>query len=140
MGTAGAANHANSNNQVNLYQNNAKQAKMMNRRKKIEETSGQYQGQYLVSQGAGLVAPNGYATNHQHGQVGARSSQLQNNQYAHQMLDHSLNNAGNGPVGAEPQMDHSVIQHITSQSQSDSDDLNAAGQLPNDGNQLYQQQ
>lgn len=40
MGTAGVVSHGNSNNQVNLYQNNAKQAKMMNRRKKIEETSG----------------------------------------------------------------------------------------------------
>lgn len=89
----------------------------------------------------GLVAPTGYATNHQHGyQGGMRSSQLQNNQFAHQMLDHSLNNAGHGPVGAEAQMDHSVIQHITSQSQSDSDDLTPAGQLPNDGGQLYQQQ
>jgi len=44
LGTAGAASHGNGNNQVNLYQKNAKQAKMMNRRKKIEETSGQYQG------------------------------------------------------------------------------------------------
>jgi len=86
----------------------------------------------------GMVAPAGYATTHHGYQGGARTSHLQNNQLAHQMLDHSLNNAANGMAGAEVQMDHSVIQHITSQSQSDSDDLNA-GQVANDGGALYQQ-
>lgn len=140
MGTAGAVGgHGNGNNQVSLYQSNAKQAKMMNRRKKIEEAGGQHPGQYLVGQGMALVAPVGYSTNHQHGYKGAaRSSQLPHGQYALHMLDHSGNHAGNGAVVAEQQMDHSVIQHGTSQSQTDSDDLSAPGQLPNDGQQAYQ--